>query len=177
MAPCITGCGGMSWLRLVWLWTLAVLLRLALAAVGLGEALLWRPEVSTPANSALQAREGVRLLQLGVSPYAGASCHAPPLWLVLVAPVVNAAPWLRVLPNVACDLAGAAALLMGAAAAHAASTAALGAARGADAASAYLDRAMQRSHLVVHSPTHGRCPRKCTVQGNYCLCYCPLLCR
>lgn len=89
--------------------------RLLLAAAGGGEALLWRPEVSTPANSLLKTREGVRLLQLGVSPYAGTSCHVPPLWLALSAPWA-AHPVLYVLPSIACDLVAAGALYGAAAA-------------------------------------------------------------
>ncbi|KAF8069582.1 hypothetical protein HT031_001699 [Scenedesmus sp. PABB004] len=107
-----------DWAWLAVHWAAAAALRLALAALGAGEALLWRPEVSTPANTALKAREGARLLQLGLPPYGGAACHAPPLWLAA------AAPWLErgvlsAVPGLACDLVAAGALLATAAALHA----------------------------------------------------------
>lgn len=100
----------MKWSRLVWHWTLAVGVRFVLVLSGGGEWLLWRPEVSTPANTALKTREGLWLLQYGLSPYSGASCHTPPLWLAI------AAPWahhrvLYALPNIMCDILAAAAVL------------------------------------------------------------------
>lgn len=102
-------------LRTAWHWGAAVVLRLALVAAGAGDALLWRPEVTTPANSLLSAREGLRLLQLGLQPYAGAACATPPLWMALLAPLARRRV-LWVLPNVAADLVGAAALMAAASA-------------------------------------------------------------
>ncbi|WIA30077.1 hypothetical protein OEZ86_000172 [Tetradesmus obliquus] len=62
----------------------------------------------------LKTREGIRLLQLGISPYEGDSCHIPPLWLAVVAPWVQHRV-LCVLPNMVCDVVAAAALLLAAA--------------------------------------------------------------
>lgn len=93
----------------VWHAAVAVAARLLLVLLGAGEALLWQPEVTTPANTALKAREGLALLQLGVSPYAGDSCHVPPLWLAVTAPVALH-PVLCVVPNIVSDIAAAAAL-------------------------------------------------------------------
>lgn len=94
---------------------LAVALRLLLAALGAGEALLWQPEVSTPANTLLKTREGLRLLALGSSPYGGGTCHTPPLWLAVSAHCAQH-PLLYVLPGTVADLVGAAALAVSAAA-------------------------------------------------------------
>jgi hypothetical protein len=102
-------------LRAAWHWGLAAAARLLLVRLGAGEGLLWQPEVTTPANTLLKTREGLRLLQLGVSPYAGAACHIPPLWLAVAAPWA-AHPLLYVVPNIAADLVGAAALYVAAAA-------------------------------------------------------------
>jgi len=90
----------------VWLALAARLLLLGLQA---GTGLVWRPEVSTPANSVLHVREGIRLLQLGVLPYGGATCHAAPLVLALLAPLSQNSVLLA-LPNVLADLIAAAAL-------------------------------------------------------------------
>lgn len=68
--------------------------------------LAWRPEVTTPANSLLQLREGVRMLQLRTSPYRGASCHAPPLLLAIMAPFASQELLLG-LPNILADCLGA----------------------------------------------------------------------
>lgn len=70
--------------------------------LGAGSFLFWRPEVTTPANSLLQIREGVRLLQLNVSPYQGSNCRAAPLVLAILAPWA-AVPVLYGLPNILCD--------------------------------------------------------------------------
>jgi hypothetical protein len=104
----------MDWGRITWHWSIAIAARLLLLLSGAGEALLWRPEMSTPANTLLKTREGIRLLQLGISPYEGDSCHIPPLWLAVVAPWVHHRV-LCVLPNIVCDVVAAAALLLAAA--------------------------------------------------------------
>lgn len=104
----------MAWVWLVWHWSIAIAVRVMLVLSGTGEALLWRPEVSTPANTMLKTHEGIRLLQLGISPYEGDSCHIPPLWLAVVAPWVQHRV-LCVLPNMVCDVVAAAALLLAAA--------------------------------------------------------------
>lgn len=96
-------------LTCAWHAAVAVAVRLLLVVLGAGEALIWQPEVTTPANTALKTREGLALLQLGVSPYAGDSCHVPPLWLAVTAPVALH-PVLCVVPNIVADLAAAAAL-------------------------------------------------------------------
>lgn len=91
--------------RMLWLYppaAAAVAVRLALMGLGLGSYLAWRPEVTTPANGALYLREGVRMLQLGVSPYRGSNCHAPPLLLALFAPLAQHELLLG-LPNVLAD--------------------------------------------------------------------------
>jgi hypothetical protein len=62
----------------------------------------------------LKTREGIFLLQYGISPYKGDSCHIPPLWLAMVAPWVQHKA-LCVLPNMVCDVVAAAALLLAAA--------------------------------------------------------------
>lgn len=98
----------------VWHAAVAIAVRLLLVLLGAGEALVWQPEVTTPANTILKTREGIRLLQLGASPYDGASCHIPPLWLAVVAPVAHH-PVLRVVPNIICDVVAAAALYTAAA--------------------------------------------------------------
>lgn len=87
----------------------AMAARASLALLRAGEPLLWRPEVTTPLNSLLGVREGLRLLQLGLSPYAGAACHAPPLVLALHA-ATAAHPVLYLLPNAAADALAALAL-------------------------------------------------------------------
>lgn len=102
-------------LLFLWHTAAAVAIRLLLVLLGAGDALVWQPEVTTPANTLLATREGLGLLQLGVSPYAGDSCHAPPLWLAVTAPVALH-PVLFVIPNIICDLVAAAALYTAAAA-------------------------------------------------------------
>lgn len=87
----------------------ALAARVSLAALGIGQPLLWRPEVSTPLNSLLGVREGLRMLQLGLSPYQGASCHTPPLVLALHA-ATAAHPILYVTPNLLADALAALAL-------------------------------------------------------------------
>lgn len=101
----------MEWRSLSWFWTLAVAVRLVLLLLGTGEWLLWRPEVSTPANTVLKAREGLWLLQYGLSPYHGGSCHTPPLWLAVSAPF-SQHKLLYAVPNILCDLVAAAAVLL-----------------------------------------------------------------
>lgn len=96
-------------LLFVWHAAVAVGVRVLLVLWGAGEALVRQPEVTTPANTALGTREGLALLQLGVSPYAGDSCHVPPLWLAVSAPVALH-PVLCVLPNIIADAVAAAAL-------------------------------------------------------------------
>eukprot|EP00798_Chlamydomonas_sp_ICE-L_P017829 gene17829-24211_t len=64
----------------------ALALRNLLVNFGVGQFLLWRIEVSTPANALLTAREGLALMQLGVSPYSGSACRLPPLLLTLLSP-------------------------------------------------------------------------------------------
>ena len=61
----------------------AVCLRAALVTSGLGHYLATRIEVSTPANGPMPIREGIALLGYGISPYAGSTCHSPPLVLYL----------------------------------------------------------------------------------------------
>ncbi|GBF91289.1 phosphatidylinositol glycan anchor biosynthesis class U [Raphidocelis subcapitata] len=92
-----------------WYAATALAARGALALLGAGGPLLWRPEVSTPLNSLLGVREGLRLLRLGLSPYAGAAVHAPPLVLALHA-ATAAAPLLYALPTIAADAAAALAI-------------------------------------------------------------------
>jgi phosphatidylinositol glycan class U len=81
----------------------AAAVRLLLALLGIGRYLIWRVEVSTPANTLLQVREGLRLRSLGVAPYSGSACHAPPLVLALLSATAPS-PTLYVLPNIAFDL-------------------------------------------------------------------------
>lgn len=88
--------------------------RIVLLMLGVGDALLWCPEVSTPANTVLKAREGVWLLQMGISPYTGAACHLPPLWLAISEPWVKH-KLLYAVPNMVCDVVAATALLLAAA--------------------------------------------------------------
>ena len=61
----------------------AVCLRAALVTSGLGHYLATRIEVSTPAIGPMPIREGIALLGYGISPYAGSTCHSPPLVLYL----------------------------------------------------------------------------------------------
>jgi hypothetical protein len=96
-------------LLFAWHAAVALAVRVLLVLWGAGEALVWQPEVTTPANTALGTREGLALLQLGVSPYAGDACHVPPLWLAVTAPVALR-PVLCVLPNIIADAVAAAAL-------------------------------------------------------------------
>jgi hypothetical protein len=95
--------------RALYLASLAVLARVSLALSGVLDRLLWRPEVTTPANSLLQIREGYYLLQQGVSPYTGTSCHVPPLVLALLGPL-SQCKLLYVVPNILADVLAAAAL-------------------------------------------------------------------
>ena len=97
----------------------ALAARAALALAGAGAPLLWRPEVSTPFNGLLGVREGLRMLQLGLSPYAGGGCHAPPLVLALHAAAgaaaarvggASAAALAAAAPNIAADAVAALAL-------------------------------------------------------------------
>lgn len=99
----------------VWHAAVAIAVRLLLVLLGAGQALIWQPAVTTPANTILKTREGLRLLQLEASPYDGASCHVPPLWLALMQPVALH-PWRYVIPNIICDIIAAAALYAAAAA-------------------------------------------------------------
>lgn len=78
--------------------------RATLVLLGAGEWLQWRTEVSTPANSLLSVREGLRLIELGVSPYSGSQCRTPPLLLAL-GQWTAGHPHLYALPNVIMDLA------------------------------------------------------------------------
>lgn len=96
-------------LTCAWHAAVAVAVRLLLVVLGAGEALIWQPKVTTPANTALKTREGLALLQLGVSPFAGDSCHVAPLWLAVSAPVALH-PVLCVVPNIISDLTAAAAV-------------------------------------------------------------------
>lgn len=105
----------MDWRRLLRHWTLAVAVRVVLLTLGAGEWLLWRPEVSTPSNTVLKAREGLWLLQYGLSPYQGGSCHTPPLWLAATAPL-SQHKILYAVPNIVCDLVAASAVLVASAA-------------------------------------------------------------
>jgi len=77
-----------------------------LVVLGAGHYLAFRVEVSTPANSLLSIREGVTLLQLGISPYSGSACHVPPLLLWLLAPTASHTH-LYALPNILSDVLGA----------------------------------------------------------------------
>lgn len=83
----------------------AIALRVALMVLGIGHYLAYRVEVSTPANSLLSIREGVALLRLRISPYAGSACHVPPLLLWLLAPTAMHTQ-LYALPNILCDVVG-----------------------------------------------------------------------
>ena len=65
--------------------TLAALLRLILAALGIGDLLATRIEVSHAANGILSIREGIALMQRGVSPYSGSACSTSPIILHLFA--------------------------------------------------------------------------------------------
>ena len=102
--------------RLAWGIGTAIAIRIVLALLGVLNTLIWRPEVTTPANSLLQIREGVQLLQLSVPPYSGSGCHIPPLVLSLWAPWVSSI-W-YIVPTTICDLLGAAVVSQIAAAAH-----------------------------------------------------------
>lgn len=78
-------------------------------------------QVGTPVTAAIRYREAAQLARLGLSPYAGAAFHGPPLLLtgaqladsllgrVIPGFSVLAAPW-RVLATSAADVAAAAAL-------------------------------------------------------------------
>jgi hypothetical protein len=101
----------MRWWWLLRLWSISVLLRLLLLLLGAGDALVWRPEVTTPANTILKTREGVWLLDMGISPYKGSSCHVPPLWLAVMTPWAGSSIWYAV-PNIVSDLVAATAVLM-----------------------------------------------------------------
>ena len=59
----------------------SILLRICLLYLGFNRFLATRIEVSTPLNGALPIKEGIALINLGVSPYIGSSCHIPPLAL------------------------------------------------------------------------------------------------
>lgn len=95
--------------RLVWHGAVAIAVRVLLVLLGAGEALIWQPEVTTPTNTILTTREGLGLLRLRVSPYSGDSCHVPPLWLAVTAPVALH-PVLCAVPNIVADIVAAAAL-------------------------------------------------------------------
>jgi hypothetical protein len=95
--------------RITWHVAVAIAIRLLLVLLGVGEALLWQPLVTTPANTALKTREGLALLRLKVSPYDGDSCSIPPLWLAVAAPVALH-PVLCIIPNIIADVVAAAAL-------------------------------------------------------------------
>lgn len=100
----------MSWVDVFRTVAAAVALRALLLLLGAGSLLIWRVEVSTPVNSLLKLREGHALMQLGVSPYTGSSCHVPPLLLRVLGPLVQQ-DLLYALPNILFDLMAAAALL------------------------------------------------------------------
>lgn len=99
----------------------ATAFRVLLAAAGLDTYLESRIEVGTPVTAAIRYREAAQLARLGLSPYAGAAFHGPPLLLagaqladsllgrVIPGFSVLAAPW-RVLATSAADVAAAAAL-------------------------------------------------------------------
>jgi len=84
----------------------SVALRVALLLLGLGPDLLYRVEVSTPANSLLSIREGVALLRMHISPYSGSACHVPPLLLWMLSPTALEVH-LYALPNILADVLGA----------------------------------------------------------------------
>jgi hypothetical protein len=107
----------MAQVMFIWHAAVAIAVRVLLVLLGAGEALIWQPEVTTPANTALKSREGLALLQLGVSPYGGDSCHVPPLWLAVTAPVALH-PVLCVVPNIIADVVAAAAVYAAASALH-----------------------------------------------------------
>ena len=65
--------------------TLAALLRFILAALGIGDLLATRIEVSHAANGILSMREGITLMQRGVSPYSASACSTSPIILHLFA--------------------------------------------------------------------------------------------
>ncbi len=90
--------------------------RLVLAELGATDALAWRLDVSTPANSLLRIREGAALAEFGVSPYEGSSCFVPPLVLEAYGPFARLTSAAAVLPNVLFDVL--AALLLHRLAAH-----------------------------------------------------------
>ena len=57
----------------------SLLARFALASSGYADALASRVELATPADALARTREGWALATIGVSPYRGSQCHAPPL--------------------------------------------------------------------------------------------------
>ena len=60
----------------------SLLARFALASSGYADALASRVELATPADALARTREGWALATIGVSPYRGSQCHAPPLALL-----------------------------------------------------------------------------------------------
>jgi hypothetical protein len=85
------------------IYTTSAAARLLLALLHVGNYLQWKVEVSTPANTLLQVREGLTLKSLGVAPYSGSSCHAPPLVLALEAVVAHDNSF-YVIPNIIFDV-------------------------------------------------------------------------
>ena len=61
--------------------SVSIFLRICLLYFGFDRFLATRIEVSTPANGALPIKEGIALINLGVSPYSGSACRIPPLAL------------------------------------------------------------------------------------------------
>eukprot|EP00929_Paragymnodinium_shiwhaense_P055922 TRINITY_DN27995_c0_g2_i1.p1 TRINITY_DN27995_c0_g2~~TRINITY_DN27995_c0_g2_i1.p1 ORF type:complete len:510 (+),score=95.51 TRINITY_DN27995_c0_g2_i1:106-1635(+) len=91
----------------MWLGCLvAVLLRYLLFAAGVPAFLEEHVELHSPITSFSRLLEGLFLLEGGsVSPYAGGTCHHPPLLLLLLSWLPHAPRWLQFLPVVALDVA------------------------------------------------------------------------
>jgi len=70
-----------------------VALRLLLFLSGVTAYLEEHIEFTSPMTSQMQLREGLFLLYGGSSPYAGGTCHTPPLLLLLLAPLRDLGPW------------------------------------------------------------------------------------
>ncbi len=62
-----------------------------------------RIEIATPANGMLPIREGLALLNMGISPYSGSSCHAPPLVMALWAAQADHSMVVYMIPQIIAD--------------------------------------------------------------------------
>lgn len=70
----------------------ALLLRVLLIWHYKHSPMTWRPEIVTPVNNILQVREGLRLMQLRMSPYSSSNVHVPPP-LFLLFSAFPGKPW------------------------------------------------------------------------------------